>query len=602
MLNTFEKLSVNSVKSLKESPQETASGGKDENRKQKIDIKRWIKLVAWTVCLAGLVASGLSIAVLISGCRMDDLTINFYFKETQEMMWPTVRIASGTGIGTGVVIDGSTVQGFNSEPVNSGTNELFVLTASHVVGDESTVTVEFFYPAITEIQGTVVVTDTDKDLALVRCESGVVRPAFAKLAPQDYILKLFTPVWAVGCSLGLPPRPSQGIISSVKPARQSGGSVESAPTGGCALVEITAPIVPGNSGGPVYIRNGSGYEVIGITVNVKVYRDQLITTMAGIVPINQIYEFLKQTSVSSSATGGALIQCLPDEVLRYQSSNSYGNYFRASWYLGTQAGAMSQELGQLTDLTLLRKGVRNMAQITFTGGVQSIRGTINNMVFKLWKTGVTTIQNKPTSVRNPGTAEQGAVRQLFSTIAKRWLQNLTQNDRDAWETLAKAGPYRINREGGVRAVIRTNNKKYSGKNACLMANALAASVGGTTPIDTPQLHQVAPLEPVTPAAAYDGTKITVTWGDIPNIMPSDFVRVWIGDASGDVHKQMVDFAPAAAKTLNMTAVRGANGASFDIPRFEGGVFYIQLDTVSQATGLASAPSPCMVLDIVNPVP
>ena len=113
---------------------------------------------------------------------------------------------------------------------------------------------------------------------------------------------------------------------------------------------------------------------------------------------------------------------------------------------------------------------------------------------------------------------------------------------------------------------------------------------------------MAPLEPVTPAVAYDGTKITVTWGDIPNILPSDFVRVWIGDASGDVHKQIVDFAPAAAKTMNITVVKGSNGGEFSMPRFEGGVFYIQLDTISQATALALSPSPCIVLDIVNPEP
>jgi len=243
-----------------------------------------------------------------------------------------------------------------------------------------------------------------------------------------------------------------------------------------------------------------------------------------------------------------------------------------------------------------------MAQVTFTGGIQSIRGTVNNMVFKLWKTGVTTVQNKQTSVRNPGTEEQGRVRQLLATLSKRWMQNLTENDRDAWETLAKAGPYRINREGGVRAVIRTTNKKYSGKNAYLMYNALAASVGATTPIDSPQLHEVSPLEPTTPTATYDGTKITVTWGDIPNVMPSDFVRAWIANASQDCHRQMVDFAPGAAKTMNITTVKGANGADFDISKFEGGIFYIQLDTVSQATGLGSAPSKCMVLKIVNPEP
>ena len=76
--------------------------------------------------------------------------------------------------------------------------------------------------------------------------------------------------------MGLPPRPSQGIISVIESDHW----------------EITAPILPGNSGGPVY--DARTYEVIGIAVWVKVYDGQLITTMAGIVPINQIYEFMEQ--------------------------------------------------------------------------------------------------------------------------------------------------------------------------------------------------------------------------------------------------------------------------------------------------------------------
>jgi len=256
-----------------------------------------MKRIIAIVTLLGLIASGVSIMVLISGCRVDDLTINFYFKETQEMMWPTVRIGTGIGIGTGVVIDGSIVDKFTSEPVNSGTNELFVLTAAHVVGDESTVTIELFtHPEPLLLEGTIIITDTAKDLALIRingdCFAGArndIRVWSAQLAPKDYVLSLFTPVWAVGCSLGMQPRPSYGIISSVS----------SAPTGGCALVEITAPIVPGNSGGPVYALNGQGYEVIGIAVSVYVYKNQLVTTMARIIPIGEIYNFLQSVNNAS---------------------------------------------------------------------------------------------------------------------------------------------------------------------------------------------------------------------------------------------------------------------------------------------------------------
>jgi S1-C subfamily serine protease len=124
-----------------------------------------------------------------------------------------------------------------------------------------------------------VITDTVKDLALIRVICGIrdIRVKdiyFARLAPRDYTYYLFTPVYAVGCSLGLSPRPSSGILSALS----------------ASVVEITAPILPGNSGGPVF--DAKTYEVIGIAVWVKVYNGQLITTMAGVVPIGEIHEFL----------------------------------------------------------------------------------------------------------------------------------------------------------------------------------------------------------------------------------------------------------------------------------------------------------------------
>ena len=139
---------------------------------------------------------------------------------------------------------------------------------------ESTVSVEIFYPLTTEIEAIVVITDTNRDLALLRTQCDSV--AKASLAPQNYIPYLFSPVWVVGCSLGLKPRPSFGHLSALCDS--------------VANWEITAPVLPGNSGGPVY--DARTYEVIGIAVWVKVCQGQLVTTMAGIVPINQIYEFL----------------------------------------------------------------------------------------------------------------------------------------------------------------------------------------------------------------------------------------------------------------------------------------------------------------------
>ena len=196
---------------------------------------------------------------------------NPYQEEYEQMLYPTVRISAGFSTGSGVIIP-------LSPPLSKGeTGGFYILTAAHVVSDQNIVDIEFYNSEI--ITGTVVITDTINDLALIRITHDAQRTTyFARLAPENYQAYLFTPVWAVGCSLGLKPRPSFGHLSAL-----------------CDLCgenwEISAPILPGNSGGPVY--DAKTYEVIGIAVWVKVYDGQLITTMAGIVPINQIHEFLE---------------------------------------------------------------------------------------------------------------------------------------------------------------------------------------------------------------------------------------------------------------------------------------------------------------------
>ena len=197
---------------------------------------------------------------------------NPYQSLYDEMLAPTVRISSASGIGSGVVIHHRGTE--TTEKYN------YILTASHVIENQSSVSVTFYSYSNTIISETtltafVVVTDTDKDIALLRVLCGSV--AKAKLAPENYTPYLFTPVWTVGCSLGLKPRPSFGHLCAL------GDSVAN-------YWEVSSPILPGNSGGPVF--DGTTHEVIGIVVWVHTYQGQLITTMAGIVPIQTIYEFL----------------------------------------------------------------------------------------------------------------------------------------------------------------------------------------------------------------------------------------------------------------------------------------------------------------------
>jgi S1-C subfamily serine protease len=240
------------------------------------------------------------------------------------MLYPTVRITTPSGTGSGVIIESSIVEKFNSskatiKPLNSSAFELYVLTAAHVVDKENTVNIELYNSTI--ITGTVVITDTVKDLAFIKPQINT-RPNqpdrlpapmsigagdrkvgqadftdkiyTARLSPKDYVAYLFSPVWAVGCSLGLKPRPSYGHITAINEQLAINNAQFSLLTAQCPFWEISSPVLPGNSGGPVY--DARTYEVIGIAVWVKVYQYQLVTTMAGIVPINQIYEFLGEVT------------------------------------------------------------------------------------------------------------------------------------------------------------------------------------------------------------------------------------------------------------------------------------------------------------------
>ncbi|MBI4712769.1 MAG: trypsin-like peptidase domain-containing protein [Planctomycetes bacterium] len=246
-----------------------------------------------------IVIGGLVLVILIANCEWRNSEIpnsqseipvvdfskkpsgNPYQELYEKMLYPTVRIKAGLATGSGVII--------NHQDTKTRRDYIYILSAAHVVDDQGTVTVELFYPQNIEIEASVIITDTTKDLALLRALCSATAGVKSYLAPVDYKPYIFTPVWAVGCSLGLPPRPSFWYITAIPQSAIDNPHWE-----------ISSPILPGNSGGPVYALvpsddgNARTYEVIGIAVWVRTHNGQLITTMAGIVPIGEIYEFLKE--------------------------------------------------------------------------------------------------------------------------------------------------------------------------------------------------------------------------------------------------------------------------------------------------------------------
>jgi S1-C subfamily serine protease len=247
-------------------------------------------VLAWIIALGfvafGVLANWYMVYVLAEQSLAVKETLNPYQELYDELLYPSVRIVTDEGIGSGVVISST---GYAT----------YILTAAHVVGNKALVTVELFNSAET-LPAFVVATDTGKDLALLRCASGVLSHASktqdprlttpwrytAKLAPNDYVPYIFTPIWVIGCSLGYPPRPTEGCITALGDLGVSA----------VRYWEMNAPIWPGNSGGGVFRKDT--HELIGIAVWVKVCHGQLASTMGGIVPLYEIYNFIDRLGVN----------------------------------------------------------------------------------------------------------------------------------------------------------------------------------------------------------------------------------------------------------------------------------------------------------------
>ena len=230
-----------------------------------------------------------------------------------------------------------------------------------------------------------------------------------------------------------------------------------------------------------------------------------------------------------------------------------------------------------------------MAKIKLGPNVMDMRGKVGQLVYSIWKSGVSYMRQAAEVVRNPASAAQVAVRGIIRALSSEW-KALPESSQAQWGLVAAKGATRKNPEGGIRALINTPEGKMSGFNAFVEANELAKSVGQTVTIQAPVLTTPPPNMPPDLTATFDGAKVTVTWGDIPGVTADQYVRVWVYSEQKMFHKQLIATALGSAKTVNITQVRGENGVLIDMAVFANSAVLIQSDTVGKTTGWASNPS------------
>ncbi len=157
----------------------------------------------------------------------------------------SIRVFSenGGGVGSGFVFD----------------TEGHIITNYHVV--EGATEVEVDFPSGHKTYGTVVGTDLDSDLAVVKVDVPAEELHPLAIGDSD-LLKVGQTVIAIGNPFGLSGSMTTGIVSALG---RTLDSMNNAPGGGFFtagdIIQTDAAINPGNSGGPLF--NASG-EVVGI--------------------------------------------------------------------------------------------------------------------------------------------------------------------------------------------------------------------------------------------------------------------------------------------------------------------------------------------------
>jgi S1-C subfamily serine protease len=128
-----------------------------------------------------------------------------------------------------------------------------LLTAAHVIEDARRITVAF--PGRQEEPAEVVRSDADVDLALLRIHRAtpdyLVIP---KESPAHMGDRVFTVGYPAATLLGASPKFAEGSVSSLV----GGGENDS-------LIQITVPVQPGNSGGPVVDEEGQLVGIVSAT-------------------------------------------------------------------------------------------------------------------------------------------------------------------------------------------------------------------------------------------------------------------------------------------------------------------------------------------------
>ena len=202
------------------------------------------------------------------------------------LLGPAVQLSGAGTIGSAVLLPG--------EPATNGWRTR-ALTAWHVVrdirlglGEDALIPITIYSEdgSVHEEEARLLCRDAEMDVALLELTSTTARLPGVRLASREALdaVKVFEPIYAVGCPLGNDPIPTHGQLSD------SHHEVD-----GINHWMINAPTYIGNSGGGIF--HAETDELIGIFSKIYTHgtlRPTVIPHMGLAVPLSEIYDWLER--------------------------------------------------------------------------------------------------------------------------------------------------------------------------------------------------------------------------------------------------------------------------------------------------------------------
>lgn len=235
-------------------------------------------------------------------------------------------------ISTESVVTGSFAQQYVQQGAGSGviiSQDGYILTNNHVIDGANSVKVRLRDG--TEYDATIIGSDADNDIALLKVEATGLSPATfgdsSSLAVGDYVVAIGNPLGELGGTV------TDGIISAL--ARKV--TIEDTQM---TLLQTNAQVNPGNSGGGLFNANG---ELVGI-VNAK----QSATEVEGIafaIPINNVLDILSDLKEYGYVTGKVDLGMDFTDITSNETAFYYGVNQTGCYVLSVDTGSNAEKAG-----------------------------------------------------------------------------------------------------------------------------------------------------------------------------------------------------------------------------------------------------------------